>query len=192
MSDIPGCERLPKVGYKRTRSMKDLLTSSASPAQVSAPSSLPFGHYRCGSCSVCPISTVCKQIDFLDLGFSHVLGQFSNCKTKMAIYLLTYHCNLRYVGSTRRQLKVRIQEHVSRIRNNVLEAPLVQHFKTVGHSETDFSCVVLETINPWVDQHKDHYRELLRRESYWIFRLKSLTPNGLNLEIDYSIFLWSV
>lgn len=75
------------------------------------------------------ISLLCaKKLFFSDLGFTHVLKQFSNCKRKMCVYLLTCRCGLRYVGSTRHQLKVCIQEHVSRIRNTVLEVPLVQHF----------------------------------------------------------------
>lgn len=104
----------------------------------------------------------------------------------MCVYLLTCRCDLRYVGSTRRQLKVRIQEHVSRIHNKVLEAPLVQHFIDLQHSENDFSCVVLETLKDSGGTHKDLHQTLLQHESFWIFKLKSLIPHGLNQEIDFS------
>lgn len=34
----------------------------------------------------------------------------------------------------------------------------------------------------------DLHRFLFQCDMYWIFRLKTLVPNGLNTEIDYSVF----
>lgn len=83
------------------------------------------------------------------------------------------------MGSTRRQLKVRIQEHILHIRKRVLEAPLIQRFIELQHSSTDLSCVVLEILKESAT-HTDLYRVLLQRKSFWIFRLRSLIPQGLN------------
>lgn len=81
INDIPGCERFPKVGYKRTHSLRDILTSSDCAPQTIASSNLSRGRYRCGSCSICQISTVCKEIVFSDLGFTHILNQIARAKS---------------------------------------------------------------------------------------------------------------
>lgn len=105
----------------------------------------------------------------------------------MCVYLLI--CKLRYVGSTCRQFRIRLQEHHSRIRRCLLEAPLTQHCLEKGHEFTDFHCIVLEVLDTSDSHHKDLLRILLQRETYWIFKLKSLAPGGLNQEMDYSVFL---
>lgn len=177
------------MGYKRTRSLREILISADRTQRHESITDLPSGHFRCGSCSVCSLMTVCKDIPFPDLGFTHTLQNFSNCKSKFCVYLLTCSCGLRYVGSTRRQLKLRIQEHISRILHKVLEVPLVQHFMDLQPPEEDFSCIVLETLRDSIGIHKDLYWVLLQCESFWIFKLKSLIPRGLNQEIDFSVFL---
>lgn len=188
ISEIPGCETFPTVGYKRTRSLKEILVSADRSNRDELPTNLPPGHFRCRMCSVCSISTDCKEIEFPDLGFTHRIRQFSNCNSRFCVYLLTCPCGFRYVGSTRRKLKIRIQEHISRIRHKVLEAPLVQHFVDSHHSEKDFTCAILETIKEATGTYMDFHRVLLQREFFWIFRLKSLIPNGLNQEMDSVFF----
>lgn len=126
---------------------------------------------------------------FPELGFEHKLQSFTNCKCPMSISLLTCKCSLHYVGSTRRPLKVRIQEHVSLLKHKVAEAPLVQHFSEVGHKIYDFKFVILETIQARRYRYEDMYKILLQREVYWILRLNTLFPSGLNQSIDYSVFL---
>lgn len=113
IEDIPGCESFPTVGYKKTRSLRDILVSADRTARDQSAPTLPPGHYRCVSCSVCSISTECKEICFPDLGFTHKIELFSNCRSKFCVYLLTCPCGSRYVGSTRRQLKTRLLKHPS-------------------------------------------------------------------------------
>lgn len=136
------------ISFKKTQSLRQILVKTDNSNQTHAPTLILKGNYRCGSCSVCHMANETKIINFPELGFSHSLDGFFNCRTQMCIYLLSYKCVLHYVGSTRRQLKVRIQEHISRLRHNVPDAPLVQHFPDVGHQPADFCFTVLETIKP--------------------------------------------
>lgn len=115
LQDIPKCEQFPEVGYRKTQSLKDILTSSDfSSDDWTTPTSSLRGHHKCGQCSVCHLNMETRYVDFTDLGFRHELHQFSNCKTKICIELLSCKCMSRYVGSTQRQLKIRLQEHWSR------------------------------------------------------------------------------
>lgn len=189
MCDIPGCEVFPRAEYKRTQSLKEIVVSADVSSVPEGQANLPKGHLRYESCSVCYLSVESKIIDFTDQGFSHVLTNFSNCNTRMCVYLLTCKYQLRYVVSTQRKLKVCLQEHLSQIRHQVMEAPLVQHFVNQNHQHNMFMCIALEVVTAVNQQHRDLYRYLLQCETYWILKLNILFPNGLNQEIDYSIFL---
>lgn len=70
-----------------------------------------------------------------------------------------------------------------------MEAPLVQPCVTENHHFNEFHCVVLEVLNAHKDEHSDLCKRLLQREIFWITRLKTLNPLGLNQGIDYSVFL---
>lgn len=63
----------------------------------------------------------------------------------------------------------------------------MQHFITEQHKNNGLSVVALEVLQPKAGI--DIQKLLLQRESLWIFRLGSLTPNGLNSELDLSSFL---
>lgn len=71
-----------------------------------------------------------------------------------------------------------------------MEAPLVQHFLEVKCSPEDFKLVELVKIVQRSDNRIDLHKLLLQQEMFWIFRLKTLVPKGLNVEIDYSEFLY--
>lgn len=147
------------------------------------------GHYRCVGCSVCQLAMQVRSIEFPEIGFTYQLRNFSNCNTKMSVYLLICVCQKRYIGSTCRKIKVRIQEHRSYIRHQVLEAPLVHHFVNMNHTDSDFKFLILETLAQKPREHRALDMELLRRETFWIFKLNTVVPNGLNLDIDYSVYL---
>lgn len=189
VTEIPGCEAFPQIGFKKMSSLRQFLVKADALRSTDMPIKTPKGHYRCGVCSICLLAVETKVLDFPQLGFEHKLQSFTNCKTPMCVYLLTCKCLLHYVRSTSRPLKVRIQEHLSRLRHNVAEAPLVQHFSDLGHKSNDFNFVILETIKQRKYGHKDLHKILLQREIFWISRLNTLTPNDLNLSIDYSVFL---
>lgn len=77
-----------------------------------------------------------------------------------------------------RQLRVRIQEHISHIKNNISEAPLVQHVISNQHASNGFKVVVLEIVQPIA--HTDTHKLLLQWEAFWIFKLETLAPHGVN------------
>lgn len=104
------------------------------------------------------------------------------------MYLLKHVCGKLYVGSTRCKLKLRIIEHRSRIRNLVAEAPLVQHTEA-GHAYDAFKFLVLEIITYNTDEGGDPLIKLAQREIYWIYRLRTLQPKGLNTNVDFSSYL---
>lgn len=189
LSDTLGCELFPCVGFRKTSSIRDLLVKAEFTSKPHIAATSPKGHFKCGQCSICPLAIETKYVDFPGKRFRHELLGFTNCKTCMCVYMLTCVCVLQYIGSTKHELRVRIQEHQSRIKHSVLKAPLVQHFWDKNHKFNYFNFVVLEKGSMQPCEHKDLYRLLLQQETFWISKLNTVMPNGLNLEVDYSVFL---
>ncbi len=100
-------------------------------------------------------------------------------------------CHFKYVGETYRSLKERFSDHLRDIRHecNPQYAPpsVVQKGPTTvarlfgrnEHTRDDLKVQILELIclNP-LGPHTDAYRET--REHFWIHRLRTLQPLGLN------------
>lgn len=182
LNDIPGCKDPPLIGLRKTRSLRSMLVKSETKTDGKT-SSLPRGHFHCGKCKFCPFMVTTKKISFPDVNLNFKPSCFSNCNTSFVTYLVECPCSLRYVGSTQHPLRVRIQEHVSRIWNNTQEAPLSNN-----HSCDDLKVYVLEVIK--AQPFRNRKQMLLQREVFWITRLQTLHPEGLNSNIDFGVFLW--
>lgn len=184
VKDLPGCTSPPRWGLRRTKTLKDILVrSDIREHHQRIP--VTVGH-RC-----CAQAWETREITLPAKGFKKPLNFFSSCSPRMCVYLVVCKCEMRYVGSTRRRLKVRIMEHKSRIRNTVLDAPMVQHFLDAGHSPEDFKFAVLEMVTSTPDKGGDIHKKLVQRESFWIFKLKTMYPYGLNSHMDLTVFFKS-
>lgn len=107
----------------------------------------------------------------------------------LVIYMLTYPCGLIYVGKTKRQLKVRVGEHVQRIIKKDDECPLSLHFlKVHGGEPKGLKCKGIYRLN-LPPTRGDFDRILYQKEKMWIFNLNSMQPFGLNNECNLSVFL---
>lgn len=112
-----------------------------------------------------------------------------NCSTSRVIYIITCPCPKIYIGKTKRPLKVRIGEHLRKIneKEKIPEKPLAKHFAQFhGRSSKGLTVkgiYVLKLPNSNFDQI------LLQKEKWWVYRLKSLAPIGLNTELNLQVFL---
>jgi tripartite motif-containing protein 2/3 len=91
-------------------------------------------------------------------------------------YLLEYAiCGLQYIGETKQQLGKSLNGHRSDA-NCKPDLPLSRHLRSTGHHDS-FGMLKATIIdhNPNLD---DKSRQ--ERESFWIVKLKTLLPNGIN------------
>ena len=81
-----------------------------------------------------------------------------------------------YVGQTGLSLYERMMVNLSNIRNRKQD-PISEHFTNNGHSINDYKVIIIE---------KNYGSETARltKESFWIKKLKTLQPDGLNTQID--------
>ncbi|XP_062836681.1 uncharacterized protein LOC134298951 [Anolis carolinensis] len=187
LQDIPGCDKLPIFGNRRTKNIREYLIHTDLTTPISTPKSTLRGHYPCGHCKCCPQSWKTKEIYNHRNKVGTTLKHFSTCNSNNVIYLLTCDCDLWYIGKTTRSLRIRISEHKSRIKNLSTESLLYSHFTQYKHSPTSFKFCVLECISqkPFMDLEK----LLSQREMYWIFKFKTFSPQGLNESLNFSCFL---
>ena len=73
-------------------------------------------------------------------------------------------------------LHIRMNGYWSDIKHQHLEKPVASQFNSKGHSLYDLPIFVIEQI------HKEKANFQKAKESHWIQTLKSLAPEGLNLD----------
>ena len=85
-------------------------------------------------------------------------------------------CGKQYVGETKGPLDLRMNGHRDDWRHKRFErSPTAEHFCLQGHDFLSHASVCcLESNSEW----KDNARK--SRESYWIRRLNTLNPSGIN------------
>ena len=165
----------PLVAYRRPPNLKSLLVRAA----FRNPLPSYRGNSQCGQ----PRCKTCQHIKPVDRFKSSATGKdyrvkaTANCKTTNIVYVIECNkCKLQYVGETENALHIRINGHRSDIKNRRLEKPVAKHFNLSNHSLKDLFIFVIEKI------HRDDAGFRKAKESYWIQTLRSLTPEGLNLD----------
>ena len=101
-----------------------------------------------------------------------------NCQTQNVIYKLMCkkHKKWHYIGETKRQLRLRIQEHRGAITRRNLKHAVGSHFAR-GHGKNPEAYLEVVGIERVLPRGNDHLRK--RRESFWINKYHS-TKFGAN------------
>ena len=131
-----------------------------------------------------PCNTPCKTCPFMKPSTSiicwttkekiQIEGRF-NCKSKNVVYLLTCSkCGLQYVGQSGNTFNERFRAHLTDIKQGNVIKPISRHFTSTNHTADD----VLATI---LMQTTGNINIRLRTEETWIHKLKTRSPQGLNL-----------
>lgn len=148
-----------------------------------------LGFYKCGlpRCGVCRFCRRCTHFTDSESRDNFSIRSTLNCSSNMVIYIIVCtSCNIFYVGSTIRPLKVRIGEHVSgcspdhssRSRSMASQHFCFTHRGDVSH----FSFFAIEQV-----QGSDAIHRLRVRECFWMHRLRSFQPLGMNKKDDIFI-----
>ena len=183
----------PVLCYKRNRNLRDEIgQTKISKNRVVRKKSTTRG--RCAPCMGRSDCLCCNHIIATSF-FTNQTGESryeirhrTNCRTKYAIYLgFCLKCNRKqYVGKVEAQgTNKRVNKH----RNDVKRPDAIEvdkHFNQEGHDfNRDFRIIVIEEITK-KNLTKEQMRNiLLRREDFWILKLKTLEPNGFNDKLNF-------
>ncbi|XP_071980562.1 uncharacterized protein [Engystomops pustulosus] len=107
----------------------------------------------------------------------------NNCESSFLVYVIKCPCGLVYVGETVQHIRDRISKHKSDIRCNKLLLPLPHHFHQAKHRISQLKFQVVEHV-PIPRRGGNRVKQLLLREAFWIHRLDTMTPHGLNREYE--------
>jgi len=166
----------PIIAFRRPRNLRDLVVNAKiSPASGDSET----GCTKCTAkkCSVCPFMAVARKFTSSCTGESFPITSHIHCKSPWVIYLITCKkCNMQYVGKTTTLLYTRFTNTKSDIKNRKKKIPIVDHFNTQGHSIADVSLMGIETIKNKTEPN------IRKRESFWIAKLRTLRPNGINAD----------
>lgn len=167
----------PVVGERNCRSLKTLLMPTCLPEKKDG---RPPGVYKCEAtrCTMCSKHLV--QGTSLS---SHQTGEVFqhrtalSCTTANVIYVLWCDLcmNTQYVGETMTPLKKRFYQHYQDIRTNK-GTMVTRHFNLPGHSMDNMRVMPLEKV---YCAPEDHCRRL-QREAFWMSKLRTTYPLGLN------------
>jgi hypothetical protein len=169
----------PRFAYRRPPNLGNLLKKDATKTQNIDSSIDNFcGSVPCNGRSDCLLCSQIIPTKKLDLQLAggvftwNIKGNF-NCNAKNCVYLaICGKCNLKYVGETF-NFRDRMNNHSSQQFSNV-SSSFFKHRETSNHNFRDFHLYILMGNLP-----RD--KTILRHwESFFIDRLNTLFPNGLN------------
>ena len=172
----------PLVSFRRSRNLQDLLVSSKLKNPVDHEEETP-GFTKCPSAK-CSLRNFIKEGQKFTSTVTHqsfTINSHIHDKMSWIIYLITCRkCAQQYVGKTKTTLYIRFNNHKSDIKlHNTSKSknlPIGRHFSSPGHSVNDISIMGIEQI------HKQSDEVILRRERYWILKLQTLHPKGINVD----------
>lgn len=70
-----------------------------------------------------------------------------------------------------------------------MDAPMVQHFVDKQYDSYSFKFIVLD-IKQVEDKGGNIYKKLAQQELFWIFKLHTQQPSGLNTHLDFLVYLY--
>jgi hypothetical protein len=158
----------PSVIFRRNVNFQNLLMKPKRPLAS-------FGCEPCKDkrCMTCSYIEEAASIESAASDFSmKIRGKF-NCKSANVVYCIDCKlCNKQYIGETKQEFHKRMNQHRVDITHKK-DAAIADHFNLSGHSVGDIKVRIIQG-----GFRTDRDRKY--RESYLIFKFKSLLPNGLN------------
>ena len=170
----------PIFATKRSSNLRDRLVKTDLATKPTHFLSSPApGNFPCLNCINC--NALIKGDHFLHphTGTKMKVRGRITCRSTHVVDLLKCPCALCYVGKTKRELRVRISEHKSSIRNRDERSPVARHFNSAGHGVCMLRFMGIEVVRSSL-RGGDREKKLLQREADWIHHLQTEYPGGLN------------
>ncbi|XP_078544821.1 uncharacterized protein LOC144829499 [Lissotriton helveticus] len=174
--------RKPIFAYKSSQNIKELLKPKPRGIQT-----IYRGTRKCQNCVQCNNVIVTNTVKHPYTGETIITKHNADCNTMNVIYAIKCPCGLLYIGKMERKVKTRISEHKSTIRNKNPNSSLAVHWDLNRHSIAQVKFQVLEVVVP--APGKNNTKCLLQREVFWIKRLDTQDPKGINDRVDLGCYL---
>lgn len=118
----------------------------------------------------------------------HKIDKLITCCSTHVTYVLECSCGLQYVGRTTRKLSIRIGEHIQNLKG-FRHHSVSQHFR-IKHNRhpQHLKFYAIDKIEQnW--RKSNLRREVSCNKTHWIFKMNTMKPYGLNVELDIHCFI---
>lgn len=169
----------PILAYRRPKNLRDYLVHSSFVDRTDH-FSQACGRRRCSHCK-----NIIKTDVFTSTNTQapFKMRYATSCTSQNVIYLIECkRCKMQYIGQTNQQVSKRMNSHRFDINNydgSGYGTNVALHFNSDSHSLDDFSFVPIDVVNKEMDR--------LCKETYWIHKLDTLHPKGMNSKLLYTI-----
>ena len=135
------------------------------------------------NCRFCTLLNKSGQIKSTTTGIIHTSMKKVSCRSSNVIYAITCQaCKKQYVGQTLLRLRDRFTGHLGDIKRGDPDKPVAVHFNQRGHDKkSDIQITILEFIKK-APRSPQAIAIRHRVESKWTHTLRTIAPQGLNLE----------
>ena len=137
--------------------------------------------FKC--CSHCNSIAHSQTFTSISTGETFTMRHNTNCKSINVVYLITCsQCQTQYVGQTRQPVSSRMNSHRFDINNFIdpaFSSLVAAHFNGNNHSIQNFTFIPIDIVKNDMDR--------LYKETFWIHKLKTVNPNGLNNKHLYEV-----
>ena len=167
----------PLTAYRRDTNMEDMLVHSKY-NKIFRRETYIEGTHKCDkNCAVCMHMKVGMQHISLNRR-TFCFKDSITCKTENVVYgIFCSGCDaIIYVGETGNTIYERFQNHFTSIRK-LYDQPVAIHFSQYDHTMNDLRIIGIEKIKP-SGVAGFHLRKI--RESFWIKKLSTIKPVGIN------------
>ena len=168
----------PMICYRRPKNLKDHLVR----AKLHRMDEVVVGMFKCEGkrCKVCDSVVVGNTFKSSASGRIFYINHRFNCNSSGVVYLITCkNCEKQYVGNTVTPFRKRFNNHKSSLnrfgkgQKEICGKHLYSHFYTEGHlGIKDLSVMIIDVTN---------VNNPTERESFWIEKLCTYIPTGLNV-----------
>ena len=185
-------QKNPFVAYKRNKSFQEIIGGHTIKNGKVFKVHSKNRKGKSEPCNTSKPSLCCKQVIVTSIFRSYqtqqlyTIFQKLNCKSKFIIYLMERaSCRVQYVGKAETAFNIRLNNH-RKDANNPKSMPADLHFRKHGHSfNLHAKFTLIEQLSNIHTTDKDTLKfQLKRREDFWIQKLETLTPKGLNQELN--------
>ncbi|OCT82299.1 hypothetical protein XELAEV_18024820mg [Xenopus laevis] len=177
------------MSYRKARTIGSMLVKAdMGSGKENRQTVLPLikkGTFACCSCNCCSNIQKGEDIHHPRSGIPVPISGHHSCTTTFVVYAIKCPCGLVYVGQTSRMARDRIREHKSAIKCKRMDQPVAKYFTELGHTVSQLKFQILDAV-PKLKRGGNRVKKLLYKEAWWIRKLDTLAPNGLNLEYDLS------
>ena len=188
-------DNTPTIAFKRNKNIQELIGGNLiNNGKLVKRNKLKQKEGKSKTCNTNRTSLCCTQVVNTSTFKSYQTNRIFNifhtitCKSQWLIYLLECTlCKLQYIGKSETSFNIRLNNHRKDVNNNNPKAiPACQHFRSEGHNfmkHAKFTLIEELTERNHVSKETLKHR-LKKRENFWILKLQTLTPKGLNQELN--------